>query len=230
MSRFIAFLIIFSSVFLGNAFAQKSNAYQGFYGQVALGYEGENVNASSVNNIGSPSSSTSLPSSRKSTLAGIIGVGYTIGLDTRWSVGMGVDYGPITSKTDNAVGSPDAIGLKVANRLNIFVTPGYSFGTLGDQLVYLKAGYSNEQLQASYQTPGPSSGQSIGNSNVNGYVLGFGYKTPLVSGIYAYGEANYYSYSGASFPAIALSNGNTISGYNPNASAYQFLLGVGYKF
>ena len=88
MSRFIAFLIIFSSVFLGNAFAQKSNAYQGFYGQVALGYEGENVNASSVNNIGSPSSSTSLPSSRKSTLAGIIGVGYTIGLDTRWSVGM----------------------------------------------------------------------------------------------------------------------------------------------
>ncbi len=230
MNRFFSFLIIFSSVFASSAFAQKTNAYQGFYGQVALGYEGDNVNASSVNNVGSPSSSTSLPSSKKSTLAGIIGVGYTFGIDSRWSVGLGLDYGPITSKTDNAVGSPDTIGLKVANRFNVFVTPGYSFGTLGDQLVYMKAGYSNEQLQASYQTSGPSSGQSLGNSNVNGYVLGLGYKTPLVSGIYAYGEANYYSYSGASFSATTLSNGNTISGYNPNTSAYQLLLGVGYKF
>ena len=91
-------------------------------------------------------------------------------------------------------------------------------------------GYSNEYLQATYQNAGPYLGQSIGNTNASGYVLGLGYKAPVASNVYGYLEANYYNYSSPTFGTTTLSNTKTISNYGPSLSAYQFLAGLGYKF
>ena len=208
------------------ALAQRVNPYEGFYGQVAVGYERETVGSSTLKDTASTPVSVSVSGANKGGVAGVIGVGYNFGINKNWVVGVGIDYGAVPSKSFNAPGT-DTVGLTVSKRYNIFLTPGYAFG---EQMVYAKVGYSNEYLQATYQNPGPYLGQSIGNTNASGYVLGLGYKTALASNVYGYLEANYYNYSSPTFGTTTLSNTKTISSYSPSLSAYQALAGLGYRF
>jgi hypothetical protein len=134
-----------------SAFAQKS-AFQGFYGQVATGYESNN--ASNLNNVLTPTGETPSTWNASSQSFGgapiVIGLGYNFSVAQRWLVGLGADYSAISQKssTFSSTYYGDSLNgqtLEASNRFNIFVTPGYEIDK--DKMVYLKAGYSSLSLK-----------------------------------------------------------------------------------
>lgn len=209
--------------------ANAQSAFEGFYGQVGIGYENNSIGSytSSYNN----SYFASINSANSGSFAGVIGLGYNHSITKDFLLGIGFDYGVVPSNTFNtppsSSGANDVYGNKVSNRYNIFITPGYVIDK--NQLAYLKAGYSSQSLKITEQSPGYN-GETIGNGNVNGYVVGLGYKQMIQSGFYGFAEANYYNYSSASFGSKTINGNEVYSNLNPKSSAYQFLVGVGYKF
>ena len=76
---------------------------------------------------------------------------------------------------------------------------------------------------------------SNSSNTLNGYVLGLGYKQLLDKNIYVFGEGNYYDYGSKAYTNTYRYQGPnnliiTTDTFNAKASAYQFLVGVGYKF
>jgi hypothetical protein len=67
-------------------------------------------------------------------------------------------------------------------------------------------------------------------AQVSGYVLGLGYKQLITGGLYGFVEANYYSYAKPSLSSTYTDEGGGTVSSNPNVSAYNLLLGVGYRF
>ena len=122
----------------------------------------------------------------------------------------------------------DVFANKVSNRYNIFIAPRYVIDK--NQLAYLKVGYSIQSLNVTDQSGFGTDGQSIGSGNVTGYVIGLDYKQMIKAGFYGFAEVNYYSYSSKSFNSTTLSDGVINTNVNPTTSAYQGLVGIGYKF
>ncbi|MBU3564487.1 outer membrane protein [Polynucleobacter sp. MWH-HuK1] len=219
-----------------SAFAQKS-AFEGFYGQIATGYEANNVQSNTTTFTTVPAgygATYSNPSVNFSNAPLIAGLGYTFSLTNQFTLGLGADYSFITGKSGNFTStstSPDAdpnnAYYKTSNRFNVFLTPGYVIDK--DKLAYLKAGYSTQKLEGFDAT----NGASVGSENVSGYILGLGYKQMITSGLYGFGEVNYMSYSKANLTTSGpCSMGCTsYSGTSSAGStAYNLLVGLGYKF
>lgn len=223
-----------TSVLLSSG-ALAQSAFQGFYGQISTGYENNTI--SSANLTGqdygsSPNVSNSeSPSGQSAPL--VLGFGYTFLVKDKFTIGLGIDYSAL-SQTTSAAGFVypgfSSAGVfdydfTVSNRFNLFVTPGYAVDK--DKLAYIKLGYSNQQVQFA-QTNCCSSPSN--KTNVSGYVLGLGYKQMIHNGLYGFVEANYYSYNKASLSSVYTDGpGGTVSS-NPKSSAYNFLVGVGYRF
>jgi hypothetical protein len=222
--------------------AMAQSAFEGFYGQLGIGYENNTFGSNTLNvgaKAGSSDSGTggqiSAPSSTAGGFSGTIGLGYNYSVSPQWLFGLGVDYNPL-NLTSNSVAACNGCGAqqvttKVSNRFNVFVTPGYVIDK--DKLFYLKAGFSMEQVQ--YNLPaGPNTFTNTYNptSNANGYIVGLGYKQLVDKNIYVFGEGNYMGYSKVSQSGT----GNNATGTSQSIattttpSAYQFLVGVGYKF
>ena len=222
--------------------AMAQSAFQGFYGQIATGYE--NNQTSNLNaQAGSASYSASNQNFGGAPL--VLGIGYNFSVAPQWLVGIGADYSvlPQTSSTYSSsssnggyLGTPATISgqsIKASNRYNIFVTPGYAIDK--DKLAYFKAGYSSVSATANWPTTysdpsytGPAGLSGSQSKTVSGYILGLGYKQMIANGFYGFAEGNYMSYSKPSFSAT--SNDGTAVSSNPSVSAYQLLVGVGYKF
>jgi outer membrane immunogenic protein len=228
-----------ATVMASSAMAQS--AFQGFYGQIMTGYENN-----SVSNLGLAGTDSTDPSVNDSWAASnqsfggaplIVGLGYNFSVAPKWIVGIGADYSTISQKSSTysyTIGDASLNGstVELSNRFNIFVTPGYEIDK--DKLVYLKAGYSSVSAKgtspSSYVDSSTSSsfGSTSQTKTLSGYVLGLGYKQFITGGFYGVAEANYMSYSKATFSGTD-STGYTTSS-NPGLSSYQFLIGVGYKF
>ena len=217
----------------GHAVAQS--AFEGFYGQVSTGFEHnvvENATATGQDFGGVANvSNTVSPSANSAPL--VLGLGYTFQVKDKFMLGLGVDYSALTQTTSTAgffypgTGSTDVYdyNFTVSNRFSLFVTPGYAIDR--DKLAYVKLGYTNQRLKYS-QTNCCSVPSNT--DNVNGYVLGLGYKQIITQGLYAFVEANYYAYEKSSLSSTyADGPGGTVSG-SPSSNAYNFLVGVGYKF
>jgi len=218
-----------TTVMASSVMAQS--VFVGAYGQLGIGFD-QNTISSSSETLGYVETS-SVPSSSGGSFAGVVGLGYNFKLNEDFLLGVGADYGFVPSSAFNGGSAANTsftgTQTKISNRYNIFVTPGYVIDK--DKLAYLKAGYSSQTVKITDLTTGYGTyGETMGSGSANGYVLGLGYKQMVASGFYGFGEANYYSYSGANFAATTLSDGTTISGYSPKTNAYQFLVGVGYKF
>lgn len=209
---------------VGTASAQS--AFEGFYGQIATGYE-NNTTKSTTTTFTSAQGTTiySDPAAIANSAPIVIGLGYNFSITPQFLLGIGADYSLLTAKSattaSTSAGNDDNLSYsKTSNRYNIFLTPGYVIDK--DKLAYLKAGYSSQKL-AGYGadgTAGPS-------ANVNGYILGLGYKQMISNGLYAFGEGNYMGYMSKN---VTMSS-STFSAVTPTtASAYNFLIGVGYKF
>ncbi|OWS69607.1 outer membrane protein [Polynucleobacter campilacus] len=217
--------------------AMAQSAFEGFYGQIATGYESNN--ASNLNYTGSQAGANDTWNSSSQSFGGIplvIGAGYNYSVAPKWLVGIGVDYSVLNQKSstyNSNIGGYSLKGstLETSNRLNIFVTPGYEIDK--DKLVYLKAGYSSvsikQQTPTTYTTSSSGSLVSTNSSSTQGgYVVGLGYKQIITGGIYGFAEGNYMSYGKPSFSATQTDGYKLTS--NPSINSYQLLVGVGYKF
>ena len=210
--------------------AMAASAFEGAYGQLGVGYENNTVSSRVFNVTGASTFSGSAPSSSGGGFSGTVGLGYNFSVAPQWLVGIGADYAPtnVTTSTQPVLSCSDCDGTnnyKVKNRYNIYVTPGYEIDK--DKLIYVKGGYSNQAI--TWQPQANVSGVSSLTSNVSGYVAGLGYKQLIDKNIYVFGEGNYYSYSNYNTGTLSQSSGKTYA-QTQTPSAYQFLVGVGYKF
>ena len=215
--------------------AMAQSAFQGFYGQIATGYESNTVSNSTgtITTTNATNNNVAFNGASASNMPLVVGLGYNYQASKEFLIGLGVDYSVLTTSQFNGSYNATAgtqTGYKVSDRYSIYITPGYVIDK--DKLAYFKAGYSN-QKRTWYDNVSTSetNGQQVASGNASGYVVGLGYKQMITSGLYGFGEANYYSYSNPSWSYQTLSDGakgSNVTG--ATSSAYQLLVGVGYKF
>jgi outer membrane immunogenic protein len=245
MNKFSKLLAVSLFGISSSVFAQS--AFQGFYGQIATGYE--NNSASNLDQVYKEAARINPDTYNAATqnFSGaplIIGLGYNFSVAPKFILGVGIDYS-FTSQTSSAYNSNFSLidssftgqSLKLSNRLNIFITPGYEIDK--DKLIYLKAGYSS--IKATYNPPTANDGTpesrnwTTPSSAVGGYIVGLGYKQIIAGGFYGFAEGNYMSYNK---PSLVSNVDETPYGgastwtmtTNPTISTYQLLVGVGYRF
>jgi outer membrane immunogenic protein len=230
----IKLLTVVVAVFL-TAPALAQSAFQGFYGQISTGYESNTVNSAKLTgtDYGSPPNVSTSASPSSSSAPLVLGLGYTFSIKNNFTLGLGVDYSVLTQDTRDAGYSYPSIGgtnvydykFSISNRVNIFITPGYAINQ--NKLAYVKLGYSTQGVQ--YKQTNCCSSPS-NTANVSGYVLGLGYKQMITDGLYGFAEANYYAYDKANLSSSYSDGpGGTVTS-NPSLNAYNFLVGLGYKF
>jgi outer membrane immunogenic protein len=256
----IKLLVVTAATVMASS-AISQSAFQGFYGQLATGYEGNsasNLNLNDSNSSGPLITGSTTFSANTQSFGGaplVVGIGYNFSVAPKWLLGVGVDYSAlsqtsssfsqtVTGSVSNGVPSTEFNGfaitgntIKTSNRVNIFIAPGYEIDK--DKLVFFKAGYSmmnvKSQSGSTLQSPEgftfPEPSQSA-NKNVNGFILGLGYKQIISGGVYGFAEGNYMSYGKANLSTTTLTDSDYIlvRSINPSLSSYQLLVGVGYKF
>jgi len=210
-----------------SSFAQSK--FEGFYGQVAVGYE--SISPTLTNTpISVSGSSTTVPLatsiSSTSGATGNIALGYTASLGKDYTLGIGAEYYPINSQSDNytstILGKTSNGTYQKQNVYNIYLAPGMNVGT--DGLAYFKVGYTGATFKS-------TEGSASSTENLSGYSLGLGYKQFFSGNWYGFGEANYFSYGNSVDNQRATAGTRTLTWSTTlNANVYNFLVGVGYKF
>jgi len=218
-------------LFSCTAFSQSQ--FAGAYGQISTGYENNRVSSAQLTGTpygGTPSTTNSVSTNTGSAPL-VLGLGYLFPVKNNFTLGLGIDYSTLTQETGSSAfyysGDSDNYNYKftISNRFSIFAAPGYAIDK--DKLAYAKIGYSSQSVQYS-QTNCCSSPSN--KAQVSGYVLGLGYKQLITGGLYGFVEANYYSYAKPSLSSTYTDGGGGTVSSNPNVSAYNLLLGVGYRF
>ena len=206
----------------------KTNAWDGAYGQVGIGwgmfnpsigtgsYSARNypVTASNVNNI-----STGLAN---------LAVGYNYGITSEYVLGIAATYYPGASSGATGqlniitpVGSiPSPASYQVKNLYSVVLTPGYVIDK--DRLVYAKVGYTGATIGLSTPTI------AYNTTNLHGYSLGLGYKQILTGSVFAFGEINYAGYSNAT-ASTTTTSGTAVSA-PIKGTGTDLLVGIGYRF
>ena len=239
--------------------ANAQSAFEGFYGQIATGYESNTatgLNSPITVGVAGVSANIGNGSASNQNFGGvplIAGIGYNFSIAPKWLLGIGFDYSFLSQESSSFSYAGNIYGengtlqgakIKASNRMNIFITPGYEIDK--DKLVYLKAGYSSIKVDATAPTSISDTtgsepittalGGNFSNTSktLNGYIIGVGYKQIINKGLYAFGEANYMSYNKSNFNSsftIPNSGGVSVtSTSNSGLNSYQFLVGVGYRF
>jgi len=215
------------------AFAQSQ--FVGAYGQISTGYENNSVSSAQLigTNYGGTPNTTNSVNTTSSSAPVVLGLGYIFPVQNNFTLGLGVDYSTLTQETSPAafyyptINNSPSFNYKftISNRFSIFAAPGYAIDI--NKLAYAKLGYSSQSVQYS-QTNCCSSPSN--KAQVGGYVLGLGYKQLITGGLYGFVEANYYAYAKPSLSSTYTDEGGGTVSSNPNVSAYNFLLGLGYRF
>ncbi len=208
------------------ALAQSS--FEGFFGQIGIGYVKNDTGNTSVTSQSSNTTSTLNPTGsnpHRSNFTGALALGYYASLNPQFLLGVGIEYEPLTQSTSSytvaATGQASQNGsYKISNRYNIFVSPGLQ--VIKDGMAYAKVGFTGQTIQG-------NSGflSNLSPQNQTGYSLGLGYRQLFDQNLYAFIEANYFSYGKRSASFTSGSNGITV---NPSASSFNGLVGIGYKF
>jgi outer membrane immunogenic protein len=225
--------------------AMAQSAFEGFYEQIATGYENNSVRSLNTTGRNSGASTTDTWFAGNQSFGSaplVIGLGYNFSVAPKWLIGIGVDYSALsqTSSTfSSTIAGTDTISgpsMQASNHFNIFVAPSYEIDK--DKLVYLKAGYSSVTAKANPPTyytsgtnpadSGPPTGLSSQSSTVGGFIVGLGYKQIITGGFYGFAEANYMSYAKPRFSTTTTDGYNITT--NPSINSYQALIGVGYRF
>jgi len=219
-------LALASTLFTSSVLAQS--AFEGFYGQIGIGYQSLSDKATNAtfNVRGSPiTHSQSVTDVTPQGFAGNIALGYNKAITDNFLLGLGVEYSPIgTNQASRTIttsfGASSQGWLKLNDYYNIFITPTYAIDT--DRAVYLKAGWS----QANTSNPYTSYNQS-------GVSLGLGYKQFFHEGWYGFVEANYIMYGNTTYSFQVPMNdarGTGTSTSTNSGNLFTGLVGVGYKF
>jgi opacity protein-like surface antigen len=205
-----------TTVLAGSAMAQS--AFEGFYGQIGVGYESVSPSFSGGTVAATPTTRTpySISSDNINGFTGNVALGYTFALSPAFTLGLGAEYAPLESSSANytlripAVAYTEKGNTKKTNSYNIFLAPGVVIDK--DKLVYVKVGYTGMSLKSANDT-----------TNFTGYSAGLGYKQMISGSLYGFAEVNYAKYGNQNI------GGAGVTG-NLNASATNALVGIGYKF
>lgn len=213
---------------IGAAQAQ-STSFEGFFGQVGIGFESVSPSFSNsgvnVTGYGYFPYNTSIDSSNGFT--GTVTAGYMIPVSKDFLLGIGAEYSPLESQSSNYTVGISGLGTaqgsyKKENSYNIFVSPATPIGN--DGLLYGKVGYTGASIKSSL-------GGSSGSQSYTGYSLGLGYKQIITGGLYGFAEGNYFNYGNKTNTYSGTVLGATYTEtLTTSANAYNFLVGVGYKF
>lgn len=240
-----------------NAQSAKANAWEGAYGQVAVGY-----------GIFTPSVGTgtaTAPTGRSAVAAGYpatatvstsaasinnvntgtanIAAGYNFGINKDYVIGLGVAYYPGASSGATGVLATGPTSLRSSNTgyPAIPVPANNNAGTLSYNVknlysITINPGYVIDKDRLAYAKIGYT-GATIGLSsasiayntvNLTGYTLGLGYKQMVTGSVYLMGEVNYASYGNKT--ASTTSADGTVYNQPLKGTGLDFLVGVGYRF
>jgi len=230
-----AIVLAMAGAFVTNAHAQsaKTNAWEGLYGQVGVGWGGFNPtvsNGTAITAAGTNLNSSASNVNNISTGLVNLAAGYNFGITNEFILGLAATYYPGASsgatgnlnyytQSGRLVGTSNA-SYQVKNLYSIVLTPGYSIDK--DRLVYAKVGYTGATIGLS--TPD----LAYNTNNLSGYSLGLGYKQIISGGIFGFGEINYASYGNVTATgttAAGLRISNQIKG-----TGMDVLVGLGYRF
>lgn len=235
MKKLAGLLAVAGLTSLASMQVNAQSNFEGFYGQIGIGYESiaPSLNYGNVNvtNNGSPIASLPISSSisNSNSFAGTVTAGYNFSVSKDFLLGIGAEYSPIAGSKANFSGSNPTLGTlngqwNKENSFNIFLSPATPIGK--DGLLYGKVGYTGASLKSQYNTGGSSS-----SANLNGYSLGIGYKQFISAGLYGFGEVNYASYSNHNYNDSATSGTYRVTQTTTvSANAMNVMVGVGYKF
>jgi hypothetical protein len=213
------------------ASAQAKN-FEGFFAEAGLGYGTFNGSLSG-GNLSATSSGAALGSYTANadtvkSIIGVIGGGYNFALTNEFVLGVGGSYSPsrsasapsttvITSPFPTLAGTLTGAGA-VQNIYSIYLSPGYAISQ--DSLVYAKVGYTGATAVFSGNPP---------NVNLNGYVLGLGFKKSFDKNLYGFVEGKYASFGSKDLDTKSLDPSITNTG-SMSAKGMDIVVGVGYKF
>jgi len=218
---------------LGSTSAIGQSKFEGFYGQVGVGYYLTNptLKNSSLTSPGGTNYPYSTTIDSTNSFNGQISAGYTFNLDKQFTLGLGVDWQPFASQegnysqTNSSLSPATTTGKwKVNNAYNIYLAPGIALTP--DSLAYLKVGYAASQNKTT-----PSGGASF-TTNYSGYLVGLGYKQLISKGFYGFGEVNYTSFGNQTTNGSGPwgGGGTYTTTSQSNANSFNAIVGVGYKF
>jgi hypothetical protein len=201
----------------------QSSTFEGFYGQVGIGYESVAPSTSTSLVVGGVGIPASVNLSNTNSFAGTATLGYTFAINPQFTLGLGAEYSPIAGQKQNI--NYNVLGTNIPagsynkkNSYNIFLSPGLVVGK--DGLAYAKVGFTGMSADTGGDT-----------TNYTGYSVGLGYKQIITGGFYGFGEVNYASYGNQTS-----SQSGTIAGYparisiTSSANVTNLLVGIGYKF
>ncbi len=231
----IQFAMLTASIIGMSATAVNAQSkFEGFYGQVGVGFssvtpslKGVTLTPPAGNNPSSYGMGSSIDST--SSFAGAIGLGYTFAVAPKFTVGLGADYLPFSGQSGNFTITNSALSpasqtgtFKQEQTMNLYIAPGLEITP--ESMLYAKLGYSASNFTYS----------NGGSQNLNGYLVGLGYKQIIQGGFYGFAEANYTSYGEANVGATGAWNSGVTGRYATNgklsANTFTGLVGVGYKF
>lgn len=203
--------------------AMAQSAFEGFFGQIGIGYESMNPGFTNGTLIGGDAAGEgyNISSSNTNSFSGNVAIGAYFGVTQSFLLGIGAEYSPIESSKANFTFSIPSYGYveeggtyKKKNSYNIFLSPAYVIDK--DKLAYAKIGYTGLSAETT------ASDGVKDTYNFTGYSLGLGYKQIISGGLYGFGEVNYADYGSKSI-------GNEISG-SAKPKTMNALVGLGYKF
>jgi hypothetical protein len=224
-------LIMFLSLMKG---VSAQSVFEGSFVQVAIGYTNVratfNQTSTLLNQVGVYPQNFS--TDNLSVLTGNIGGGYNFRIDSKWLLGLSVDFMPLVSGSANSKVTTNLPGIAVPNSLtgsyqmknplNFSVIPSYELSST--QLVYGKIALSTAQLIYSDPTT-PAT-----NVLVGGYTLGLGYKQSLENQLYVFAEGLYTNFvdytANINGPYVGIAN----TSITVKATGYTGLVGIGYRF
>jgi len=212
----------------------KSNAWEGAYGQVAMGYESYIPKATAATTTTTPGGAHVIPTYSTATHAngptGSFGAGYNFAFNDTYLLGIGVAISPGASSsattTATASGSSAYGVYNVNNAYSISLIPGYAIDA--NRLVYAKLGYAAATTHASASANSPALNYPQQSVKVNGTLYGLGYKQMVTDAIYLLGEANYAV--NREKQASVLTNGGYLINSPSNAVGFDLVVGAGYRF
>lgn len=252
-----ALVLAMAGVFATSANAQtaKTNAWEGAYAQVKAGYASFSPSVGTLNTSFSGNPAIAVPpltgianpsANNLNTATAAIDAGYNFGIDSKYTLGLGLTYYTGATGSGNATLSPVTAGragppvnlnYQLKNLWAVTLQPGFAVDK--DRLVYAKVGYTGVTIGASGSAAPNTlgvggSGSSIAYQTVNlsGYSLGLGYKQIFSGSWYWMAEANYGSFSNKT-ATINVQNrtaGNGTATGNFGGAGMDFLVGVGYRF
>ena len=239
-----ALVLAITAAATSSAMAQsaKVNAWEGFYGQVGVGYGAFNPSISNGTPT-YPAPYSAIPAAMSTSNinnvnTGLVNLaaGYNFGINDKFVLGVAATYYPGASSSAtgtlsvnqttgisayNALNSSTQATYNVKNLYSIVLTPGYAIDK--DRLAYAKIGYTGATIGLS------SPVLPYSDTNLTGVSLGLGYKQMVTSSVFAFGEVNYASY-GKTNVSPTSTNGVRFSNVGIGGTGMDILVGVGYRF